>query len=290
VAYWTGTSAQSGSNNLFWDNANGRLGIGTNVPSDQLHISNSAVLVNTVVKLSVHPNHANIINFRNADNSVQGGFLATGSSFSFGTYTTNQANLLGGSGGIGLRVLNTSASSLVVYGGNASADLGVKYLQVYGNTGNVLIQNGGTFTDSGERLQVTGDVLINGTSPYVHLKPSAWGSTGFYIQGGISVNGQTAGSYGLFLVPTNRGYSFCQGSNVSMVLMPTTYNVLINTTTDVPSSKLTIQSTTQGFLPPRMTTTQKNAISSPAAGLVVYDTTLAKLCVYTTAWETITSI
>jgi len=48
-------------------------------------------------------------------------------------------------------------------------------------------------------------------------------------------------------------------------------------------------STTAGFLPPRMTTTQKNAIASPAAGLMVYDTTLNKLCVYTTIWETITS-
>jgi len=56
------------------------------------------------------------------------------------------------------------------------------------------------------------------------------------------------------------------------------------------SAKLQVDSTTSGFLPPRMTTTQKNAISSPAAGLMVYDTTLNKLCVYTTAWETITSI
>lgn len=56
------------------------------------------------------------------------------------------------------------------------------------------------------------------------------------------------------------------------------------------SAKLDITSTTQGFLPPRMTTTQKNAISSPAAGLIIYDSTLSKLCVYTTAWETITSI
>jgi hypothetical protein len=55
------------------------------------------------------------------------------------------------------------------------------------------------------------------------------------------------------------------------------------------SAQLQVDSTVQGFLPPRMTTTQKNAISSPAAGLVVYDTTLNKLCVYTTAWETITS-
>ena len=56
------------------------------------------------------------------------------------------------------------------------------------------------------------------------------------------------------------------------------------------SARMECESTTQGFLPPRMTTTQKNAIASPAAGLVVYDTTLAKLCVYTTTWETITSL
>jgi hypothetical protein len=68
-------------------------------------------------------------------------------------------------------------------------------------------------------------------------------------------------------------------------------NILINTTTDLPSSKLTIESTTQGVLFPRMTTTQKNAIATPATGLVVFDTTLNKLCVRgASAWETITSI
>ena len=41
VAYWTGTSAQTGSNNLFWDNTNGRLGIGTNTPTRLLHINQS---------------------------------------------------------------------------------------------------------------------------------------------------------------------------------------------------------------------------------------------------------
>jgi hypothetical protein len=52
-----------------------------------------------------------------------------------------------------------------------------------------------------------------------------------------------------------------------------------------------INSTTQGVLFPRMTTTQKNAIVSPASGLVIYDTTLNKLCVRgASAWETITSI
>lgn len=56
------------------------------------------------------------------------------------------------------------------------------------------------------------------------------------------------------------------------------------------SAALQVDSTTKGFLPPRMTTTEKNAISTPSTGLVVFDSTLAKLCVYTgAAWETVTS-
>jgi hypothetical protein len=57
------------------------------------------------------------------------------------------------------------------------------------------------------------------------------------------------------------------------------------------SAILDAQSTTKGVRMPNMTTTQKNAISSPAAGLMVFDTTLAKLCVYSgSAWQTITSV
>ena len=39
------------------------------------------------------------------------------------------------------------------------------------------------------------------------------------------------------------------------------------------------------------TTTEKNAIATPTEGMIVYDKTLHKLCVYTgSAWETITSL
>lgn len=68
-------------------------------------------------------------------------------------------------------------------------------------------------------------------------------------------------------------------------------NVGVGTTTPSASALLDVQSTTKGVRMPNMTTTQKNAISSPAAGLMVFDTTLAKLCVYSgAAWQTITSI
>jgi hypothetical protein len=57
------------------------------------------------------------------------------------------------------------------------------------------------------------------------------------------------------------------------------------------SALLDVQSTTKGVRMPNMTTTQKDAIASPAAGLMVFDTTLSKLSVYTgSAWETITSL
>jgi hypothetical protein len=63
----------------------------------------------------------------------------------------------------------------------------------------------------------------------------------------------------------------------------------IGVTTANASALLQVDSTSQGVLFPRMTTTQKNAIASPAVGLIIYDTTLNKLCVYTGAWQTITS-
>jgi hypothetical protein len=52
-------------------------------------------------------------------------------------------------------------------------------------------------------------------------------------------------------------------------------NVLIQdggTFTDTPSSQLTLESTTKGFLPSRMTNAQRTAIASPAVGLIVYCT------------------
>jgi hypothetical protein len=39
------------------------------------------------------------------------------------------------------------------------------------------------------------------------------------------------------------------------------------------SSMLEVESTTKGFLPPRMTTAQRNAIASPADGLIIFNTT-----------------
>lgn len=44
VTYWTGASTVSGNNNLFWDAANERLGIGTTTPGHKLQINGTGTL------------------------------------------------------------------------------------------------------------------------------------------------------------------------------------------------------------------------------------------------------
>lgn len=52
---------------------------------------------------------------------------------------------------------------------------------------------------------------------------------------------------------------------------------------------MSLNSTVQGFLPPRMTTAERDLIAAPVAGLMIYNTTTNKLNVYTTVWEAVTS-
>ena len=83
-----------------------------------------------------------------------------------------------------------------------------------------------------------------------------------------------------------RAFNDALTTAVDVVSMTRTGSVGIGTTTPASSSLLDVTSTTKGFLPPRMTTTEINAIASPAAGLVVYNTTLAVLCFYDgTGWK-----
>jgi hypothetical protein len=224
-------------------------------------------------------------------------------------------------------------------------------LSVFRN-GNVLIQNGGTITDAGFRLDVNGTARVQGALTL--NVPSATNTretlfrgsvsddnqSAFYINNGTSSNSIFAPAFagfcnnsnlfslgfagftntandaadsnlnvglldflavkttnatdpynGTLSDPTNRRlFTFRNVSNIFATIF-VTGNLGLNTTTDIASAQLHVSSTTKGFLPPRMTTTQKNAIASPATGLVVYDNTLNKLSVFTGAtWETVTSL
>ncbi|MEO7312264.1 MAG: hypothetical protein ABIX01_17820 [Chitinophagaceae bacterium] len=65
-------------------------------------------------------------------------------------------------------------------------------------------------------------------------------------------------------------------------------NVGIGTTTPHASAQLEVSGTDRGFLPPRLTTAQRNNIINPANGLIIYNTTTALLEIFGSAgWQTI---
>ncbi len=65
-----------------------------------------------------------------------------------------------------------------------------------------------------------------------------------------------------------------------------TGNVGVGTTSPNAAALLDLSSTTKGFLPPRMTTAQRDSIPSPPAGLMIYNTTTNKMDFFNgTTWK-----
>lgn len=56
------------------------------------------------------------------------------------------------------------------------------------------------------------------------------------------------------------------------------------------SAAAQIDSTTKGFLPPRMTTAQRDAIATPATGLLIWNTTTNSLNYYDGAWQVVGTV
>jgi len=130
------------------------------------------------------------------------------------------------------------------------------------------------------------DLTIGSTSPGVgggmNIVAGANGQGGVYFARGISGDDRFRG----FLYYDHLNDTFALGSNgVTAITLDSTQNVGIGTTTPNANAILDVSSTTKAFIPPRMTTTQKNAVASPTAGMVVYDSTLSALSVYASgAW------
>jgi hypothetical protein len=92
----------------------------------------------------------------------------------------------------------------------------------------------------------------------------------------------TSGSFQMDYNCANHRFNNWNGSRLATIAGINVNDAffIIGTTTNNASAIIQADSTTRGFLPPRMTTTQVDAITTPAAGLVVYSTTENALCLY----------
>ena len=222
--------------------------------------------------------------------------------------------------GAGTSVTNAPQSTFV------GAGAGVNVTSGAGNT--LVGKNAGSSITTGSQNSILGDTSGNGitTGSYnIGLGPNVLNSGvagSFNIAMGYYTMNKGTGSYNILLggynwssgTPTASYCTFIGGS-LTNISSATNYQVNINDlitgissgtkyvnilgslgiglaygTAPVASAQVQIDSTAKGFLPPRMTTLQKIGITLPAIGLVIYDTDLNKLCVFTNVWETVTSI
>jgi precorrin-3B synthase len=107
----------------------------------------------------------------------------------------------------------------------------------------------------------------------------------------VAESGFVDGAVSTGTVPT--AISITTGTTAGTERMRITSAGLMGIGTGTPASCaiVDVTSTTKGFKFPVMTTAERNLIGTPVAGLVIFDSTLAKLCVYSvSAWQTITSV
>ena len=162
--------------------------------------------------------------------------------------------------------------------GALSTDLALR-VRNSANTADLLSVNG-----LGNLNLASGGFIYGDTTlPFIRLNNAigtqiGYGTNYFYI-GGAQFNFQTSGGVAPLRYRTIWGMRLQDSGNAT------------DPGNDGLSAMLALSSTTKGFLPPRMTTVQKNAIVAPPSGLLVYDTSLNKLCLFgASSWEVVTSI
>ena len=235
IQFSNGSAFASDASNLFWDDTNNRLGIGTNAPSTPISIisGNGSSDGTTGISFGASPSNFRLSNYFNIGiiTAPSGPIYAISSNgFQVGTSYAN-------AGGVSAGMLGVRGS------GSTSA------------TTSLLVQNSAGST----ALTVRDDLFVLLSSNAQVNGNLECASTMFSFR----VWGRGAGNLNL---GTN-------GFGDAMTFASATGDATLTTS-------LTINSTTKGFLPPRMTTTQKNAIATPVAGLVVYDNTTNKLQCY----------
>lgn len=123
-----------------------------------------------------------------------------------------------------------------------------------------------TLTSNGYELQVNGENQTGSSAVGAASITQTWNTTGSPTAFLMNITNTASGA--------NSRLIDLQVGGSSRFRVSPNGDVLINGTSQNASAILQIDSTTKGFLPPRMTTSNKNSIASPATGLLLYDTDL----------------
>jgi nitrogen fixation protein len=137
---------------------------------------------------------------------------------------------------------------------------GVERMRLSANN-NLLIN---TTTDAGYKLDVNGTARVGASATSGQLYIKGLAGTGQYLyldNGGADLWTLVGGN--IFVIDRGGTRIFRANANAQ---------VTINGNVNDGSAQFQVESTDRGFLPPRMTTTQRNAIASPAIGLEIYQT------------------
>jgi len=213
------------------------------------------------------------------------------------TVTINGAGTITGLTSADVPQVNVTTKLLV---GGPTTSVGAQGVQVYGlaSTGaQNILQRAFSDTTTGAQLLMLKTRGTTATSTNGVLSGDTLGSVTFLGSDGTAnqsraaITGYVDDTVSAGEVPTAITFTTGRTVGTQQMVITSAGRVGIGTGTPDASAKLEVNSTTQGVKFPNMTTTQKNAISTPGAGLVIFDLTLAKLCVYSgSAWQTITSV
>ena len=271
----SGTLTQNNAN-FFWDNTNTFLGIGTNLPVAKLQVTYNGPAIKTDGADSTNISPDVQIARSSSGTAIQSGPNVT---FSDGT-ANNTVAIQNSQGNLGFWNYGSATwLERVRIGALGSVGIGTSTL-----TAKLNISTDGSAinTDGASSANIVADVRLTRSS------------SGTAIQSGPNITFSDGTTNNTIAIQNSQGnlgfWNFGSATWLERMRIGSDGNVGIGATANA-SALLDVQSTTKGFRLPNMTTTQKNAITSPAAGLMVFDTTLAKACVYSgSAWQTITSI